>query len=136
MVLKRIDIYGLNDIYAVSMLEKEFKNAVDEPWKTEPPWKRYRKKLLLNLAVLDEYKEQAIDFPQYEKLSGEDKLYSIRYPNSKKNVRILYTIVEGYVILLTAFLEKNDGDYQRAIHLAKKQIRELESWYGESVLEE
>lgn len=37
MVLKRIDIYGLNDIYAVSMLEKEFKNAVDEPWKTEPP---------------------------------------------------------------------------------------------------
>lgn len=30
MELKKIDINGLNDIYAVDVFEKEFKKAVDE----------------------------------------------------------------------------------------------------------
>ncbi len=60
-----------------------------------------------DLAVLDMEKERAIDLPQYEKLSGEKELYSIRHPESKKNVRIIYTISDDViVILLVAFLEK------------------------------
>ena len=94
----------------------------------EPPWQRYQKKLIQDLAVLDIEKEQAIDLPQYEKLSGEDKLYSIRHPETKKNVRIIYTIVDGaIVILLVAFLEKNDGDYQNAINVAKQRLKWLDS---------
>lgn len=31
--LEKIDIYGLNDIYALSVVQKEFKNAVNEQWK-------------------------------------------------------------------------------------------------------
>ncbi len=77
-----------------------------------------------DLAVLDIEKERAIDMPQYEKLSGEKELYSIRHPESKKNVRVIYTLVEdSVVILLVAFLEKNDGDYQNAINLAKKRLQ-------------
>lgn len=53
-------------------------------------------------------------------------LYSIRHPESKKNVRVIYTIIEDAVILLTAFLENNDGDYRRAISVAKKRLNWLQ----------
>lgn len=127
MELEKIDINGLNDIYTLDVVQKEFRKAVDEPWKEIPPWKRYQKKLLQDLAVLDEHKESAIEFSQYERLSTEEKLYSIRHPETPKNVRVIYTITEGVVILLHAFLEKNDGDYQKAIRVAKNRLRVLES---------
>ena len=128
MKLEKIEINGLKNIYALSVVQKEFKKAVNEQWKENPPWQRYQKKLIQDLAVLDIEKEQAIDLPQYEKLSGEDRLYSIRHPESKKNVRIIYTIAEGaVVILLVAFLDKNDGDYQKAINVAKQRLKWLDS---------
>ena len=128
MELEKIDINGLNDIYALSVVQKEFTKSVNEQWKSNPPWQRYQKKLIQDLAVLDMEKERAIDLPQYEKLNGEKELFSIRHPESKKNVRIIYTIVEGgIVVLLVAFLEKNDGDYQNAINVAKRRLRWLNS---------
>ena len=128
MELEKIDINGLNDIYALSVVQKEFTKSVNEQWKSNPPWQRYQKKLIQDLAVLDMEKERAIDLPQYEKLTGEKELFSIRHPASKKNVRIIYTIVEGgIVVLLVAFLEKNDGDYQNAINVAKCRLRWLNS---------
>lgn len=127
MTLEKIDIEGLNNIYALSVVQKEFKKAVNEQWKENPPWQRYQKKLMEDLAVLDTEKEKAIDLPQYERLWGEEKLYSIRHPETKKNVRVIYTIAEGtIVILLVAFLEKNDGDYLKAIRVAKKRLKWLE----------
>lgn len=128
MELEKIDINGLNDIYALSVVRKEFTKSVNEQWKSNPPWQRYQKKLIQDLAVLDIEKEHAIDLLQYEKLSGEKNLYCIRHPESKKNVRVIYTIIEGgIVILLAAFLEKNDGDYQIAINVAKRRLRWLNS---------
>ncbi len=121
MELEKLKIAELDDIYSVPQVQKEFEKAVNEKWKKNPPWERYQKKLIQDLAVLDQEKEQAIDFAQFEKLSGEDNLYSIRHPETKKNVRILYTIEEGVVILLTAFLEKNEGDYRIAMRKAKKR---------------
>ncbi len=127
MELEQIVIGGANSIYAISSVKKEFQKAVNEIWKSNPPWSRYQKKLIGDLVVLDQDKEKALDYPQYEKLTGEDNLYSIRHPESKKNVRVLYTIWLGNVILLTAFLEKNDADYQRAIKKAKNRIKWLYS---------
>ena len=128
MELEKLDMNGLNDIYALSVVRKEFIKAVNEKWKTNPPWQRYQKKLMQDLAVLDIEKERAIDFPQYEKLRDEDNLYSIRHPKTKKNVRVLYTIADGsIVILLVAFLEKNDGDYDNAISVAKRRLKWLQS---------
>lgn len=112
----------------MDVVQKEFVKAVNEQWNKKPPWQRYQKKLIQDLAVLDMEKERAIEFPQYEKLSGEDKLYSIRHPETKKNVRVIYTIVNGsIVILLVAFFEKNEGDYRNAINVAKKRLKWLES---------
>ena len=128
MELKKIDINGLNDIYAVDVFEKEFKKAVDESWKSDPPWKRYQTKLIKNLVILDTEKEQAVRLKQFEKLSGTEELYSIRYPEANKNFRVIYTVYEeNFIILLTAFQEKNDGDYRRAVAVAEKRLRQLEN---------
>ena len=109
MDLEKIDIDGINNTYTLSVVQKEFRKAVDEQWKKNPPWQRYQRKLIQDLAVLDMEKERAIHLPQYEKLSGEENLYSIGHPESKKNVRVIYTIFEGTIIvLLVAFLEKCD----------------------------
>lgn len=127
MELEQICINGINNTYAISNVRKEFLKAVDEPWKEIPPWQRYQRKLIEDLAVLEQERERAIDLPQFEKLTGVDRLYCIRHPESKKNVRVIYIIEEGTIILLTAFLEKNAGDYQRAIETAQKRLKWLDS---------
>ena len=109
LYLEKIIINGLDDIYIISNVRKEFEKAVNEAWKEKPPWERFQKKLIADLAVLSELKERAIDLQQFEKLSGEKELYSIRHPETRKNIRVVYTIDEHQIILLTAFLEKNDG---------------------------
>lgn len=127
MELEKICITGINNTYAISSVKKEFRKAVDETWKEEPPWKRYQQKLIEDLAVLEQEREGAVDLQQFEKLNGVNRLYSIRHPESKKNVRLIYTIEAGAIILLVAFLEKNSGDYQRAINTAQKRLKWLES---------
>lgn len=124
--LVKIDVKGLENTYAVSVFEKEFLKAVNEPWLDEEPFKRYQKKLIEDLTVLEMEKEKAIDMPQYEKITGEMDLYSIRHPESRKNIRVIYTIYEEAIIILTAFLEKNSGDYRKAIRLAKRRLKELD----------
>lgn len=121
-----IDVKGLENTYAVSVFEKEFLKAVNEPWLDKEPFKRYQKKLIEDLTVLEMEKEKAIDMPQYEKITVEMDLYSIRHPESRKNIRVIYTIYEEAIIILTAFLEKNSGDYRKVIRLAKRRLKELD----------
>lgn len=52
---------GLENIYAVSVFEKEFLKAVNEPWLDEEPFKRYQKKLIEDLTVLETEKEKVTD---------------------------------------------------------------------------
>ena len=86
-----------------------------------------KKKLLADLAVLDIEKEKAIDLAAFEKLTNEKDLYSIHRPNSRTNVRIIYTIIDRkIIILLTVFLEKNKSDYQNAISVAKNRLKQLQ----------
>lgn len=115
----------LKNTYALSCVKEEFQKAVNEKWRQSPPWERYQKKLIGNLAILEDYKEQAITLVQFEKLTGVDNLYSIRYPKAKKNIRVIYTIYGDSIILLKAFLEKSDSDYQRAIKISKERLKQL-----------
>ena len=125
MELEKISISGISDVYAVSAIKKEFKKAVNQPWKNSEPYPEYQKKLLTDLAVLDI--EKAIDLAAFEKLTNEKDLYSIHRPNSRKNVRIIYTIIDRkIIILLTVFLEKNKSDYQNAISVAKNRLKQLQ----------
>ena len=125
MALEKISISGISDVYAVSAIKKEFKKAVNQPWKNSEPYPEYQKKLLADLAVLDI--EKAIDLAAFEKLTNEKDLYSIHRPNSRKNIRIIYTIIDRkIIILLTVFLEKNKSDYQNAISVAKNRLKQLQ----------
>lgn len=125
MALEKISISAISDVYAVSAIKKEFKKAVNQPWKNSEPYPEYQKKLLADLAVLDI--EKAIDLAAFEKLTNEKDLYSIHRPNSRKNVRIIYTIIDRkIIILLTVFLEKNKSDYQNAISVAKNRLKQLQ----------
>lgn len=127
MALEKISISGISDVYAVSAIKKEYKKAVNQPWKNSDPYPEYQKKLLADLAVLDIEKEKAIDLAAFEKLTNEKDLYSIHRPNSRKNVRIIYTIIDRkIIILLTVFLEKNKSDYQNAISVAKNRLKQLQ----------
>ena len=74
MELEQLLIEGLEKIYAISSVKKEFRKAVDEAWREKSPWQRYQKKLIADLAVLEQEKERAIDLPQFEKLAGIDGL--------------------------------------------------------------
>ena len=127
MKLEKIDIKGINDIFAISSVKKEFEKAADETWHDNPPWKRYQEKLIQDLAILDTEKEKAIKLQHFEKLVGIDRLYSIRHSETPKNVRVIYTIEKGFIVLLTVFLEKNTGDYKKAVARAKKRLQWLDS---------
>lgn len=76
MELEKISISGISDVYAVSAIKKEFKKAVNQPWKNSEPYPEYQKKLLADLAVLDIEKEKAIDLAAFEKLTNE-KIYIV-----------------------------------------------------------
>ena len=73
----------------------------------------------------------ATDGVSFEKI--EDNIYSIRYPKSRHNPRVIYSffIEHGIIVLLTAFLEKNSSDYEFAKKRAKNRIQAIK---GESEL--
>ena len=119
MKLVKIDINKLEDIYSLDCFEKEFRKAIGEIWKQNPPFLRYQKKLLIDLAVLDDQKENAVKLPEFERLTDEIGLFSIRHPHSNINMRVIYTIEEGFVILITVFIEKNRSDYNKAIKISR-----------------
>ena len=121
MKLVKIDINKLEDIYSLDCFEKEFRKAIGEIWKQNPPFLRYQKKLLIDLSVLDDQKENAVKLPEFERLTDEIGLFSIRHPHSNINMRVIYTIEEGFVILITVFIEKNRSDYNKAIKISRKR---------------
>lgn len=68
-----------------------------------------------------------MDCFQKEFKNIKPNLYSIRYPKSKLNPRVLYIYLdEGEVLLLAAFKEKSKSDYARNIKLALNRLKILE----------
>ena len=127
MKLIKLSINKLSDSYSIEIVEKEFSKAVNEKWKRNPPWQRYQRRLLQDLAILEEQKFNAIGLEGFEKLETNSDLYSIRHPQTAKNVRVIFTFYEGSIVLLKAFLEKTNGDYKRAIKTAEKRLRWLKA---------
>ncbi len=117
-----------SQIYEVDCFQKEFLEMSDEKYALTPPYPRYQKWLIGKLCVLEELREEAVRLRDFEVLEGTSpKLYSIRYPKSKQNLRVIYTYLEdGEILLLTAFKEKSSSDYDRHIRLAKRRIKALE----------
>lgn len=93
--------------------------------------KRYVGWLLRSLRILDVQKERAILHPQFEKVDSFG-IYSIRYPNAKRNPRVLYFFIhEGVPVLLCAFLEKSKNDYTKAIAISKDRAKFIKKRWAE-----
>lgn len=115
-------------IYGVDRFEKEFSKMVDERLKDSPPYPRFQKWLIGRLNILDRMGKNAIKLEGFEKLDSDNpELFSIRFPHSKLNPRVIYACIEGDdIILLTAFKEENaKGDYRNAMKRAKSRYIQL-----------
>jgi phage-related protein len=125
--LEILQTEGFDNIYEVDCFQNEFLGTVTEHPKTAQHIPRYQNWLLTKLAILDELGMYALSLPQFEALTNVDpKLYSIRYPKSPKNPRVLYVYVHGRkIILLAAFTEKNKSDYSNGIERALHRLRQL-----------
>ena len=55
MELEQLLIEELEE--TISSVKKEFRKAVDEAWRENAPWQRYQKKLIADLAVLEQEKD-------------------------------------------------------------------------------
>lgn len=117
-----------DNVYEVDCFEKEFRKTTDERLKPQEPYGRYQRWLIRSLARLEEMGREALNLQEFECLSDTSpKIYSIRYANSKKNPRVLYAYFEkDTIILLGAFQENNDSDYERNIKIAQKRWKELQ----------
>jgi len=73
----------------------------------------------------------------FEKLSGCENLFSIRWREFRGNPRVLFFAVieddgQETFVLLTAFKELNAGDYKRAISVAENRRKQvLRDFYEE-----
>ena len=132
--LVKFDSY--NHIYGPDNFFEEFSKTVldldidtassSTPSAQSKQTKQYVGWLLRSLTLLNEAGVSATRLKGFEKLSGTGDLYSVKYPHTGKNPRILYFFVQGQnVILLYSFLEKNKGDYQRAINVAEQRKKLL-----------
>ncbi len=113
----------LNNIYYVESFIDNFNNVTAEKLGV-PPDGRYEKWLRRSLIHLDELGAKAINLPNFEKLKNSE-LYSMRYPNSKINPRVLYYISGCNIILLYVFKEKSSSDYDAAIIKGENILNKL-----------
>ena len=109
---------NFNKIYELDCFQKEFIKATDNEL-------RYKKWLARKLAILDEKGSKAVILEEFEHLEyDKTDLYSIRYPKSKNNPRVIYFLIEDdNVILVTAFKEKSNKDYRQGIERAVKRYK-------------
>ena len=122
MRLLKLDKY--NKIYVVEEFREEFEKTVNE----HNVDGRYHRWLRRKLNVLDESGFSALSGRDFEPLENTDpKLYSMRYPKSPKNPRVVYAYIDdGAVYLLHTFKEtskKTGSDYNSAIKVATKRLK-------------
>lgn len=118
--MEKIRVDGLDNIYLVEGFEEEFDKITNNE-------ERYKIWLTKSLAQLDVLGKEALKLPGFEKLKKiSPNIYSIRYPKSIINPRVLYIYFEGKkVILLKTFKEKKKSDYTKNIKIAKNIINKL-----------
>lgn len=91
---------------------------------------RFIKMFRLRLKHLEQYWEMCIDKKDwFESLKRAPGLYSIRFNNGPKNIRIIFKFTgfekRQIVLLLCSFEEKGIKDYTKAIEIANERIEQV-----------
>lgn len=118
-----LKVPGYKNIYEVERFEDEFSRLIKDSGEKI----RYHNWLDRSLMSLDEMGQKAITQMHFEFICGYgEDIYSIRYPNSKKNPRVIFFFFEdSSPILLTSFLEKSPSDYCRGCRRAVTRVKAL-----------
>ena len=124
--------YNVTDkIFYIDVVARELKKLFSNDKFNE---KRYYDWLDLKLKLLDVRNLQSLlveSSRDFEKLSGQEKMpvYSLRNIKISGNIRVIFSTYdldgEEIIILLTAFKEKNKGDYKESIDRAKNRLKEV-----------
>ena len=107
-----------------------FLEELKELMKQRVPKKRREKvakKYISLLETIREQRKEVITLPYFEKLKGTRSmdLYCLRLVKKSPNIRIIFTFIGSYVVLLTAFEEREESDYKKAIESAVNRYRDL-----------
>ena len=126
-LLELLKTEGFNNIYEVEPFKKEFQKIAKRD-NRDYNW------LIAKLRMLEKKGMDALKLESFEPLPNTNpKLYSIRYPHSPLNPRVIYVYINGNEIyLLTAFKEsskKTNSDYDSAIKVAQDRLKYLEEYY-------
>lgn len=93
---------------------------------------RFIKMFRLRLKHLDQYWEMCVNKKDwFETLRRAPGLYSMRFNNGPKNVRIIFKFTgfekRQIALLLCSFEEKETKDYTKAIEIANERIEQIKN---------
>jgi hypothetical protein len=120
-----IKINGYTKIFAAEIFSDDFEKMFG---KNRGEIARYESWLAAILVILDNEGMNALKFMQFEHLqsTSNPNLYAIRHPGSKINERYIYIYMSGESsVLLTAFKEMGNADYEKAINRALAICEEI-----------
>ncbi|MBR6408428.1 MAG: hypothetical protein IKS19_07620 [Clostridia bacterium] len=124
--MELLKVSGFEHIHQVDDFKKLFEQATSE----KDADGRYHRWLRQKLFILDNLGMEALKLEGFEPLSDTDpKLFSIRYPHSRVNPRIIYIYADkSEIYLLYAFKESSktaNSDYRAAIKTASNRLKYL-----------
>lgn len=118
--------FHCNKIRTHPKFEEELKSILEKSGYKQRFIKLYR----LRLKHLEQYWERCIDKKDwFELLKQASGLYSMRFNNGSKNIRILFKFTDfekrQIALLLCTFEEKKTKDYSKAIEVANNRIEQI-----------
>lgn len=121
-----LSVEGFEHIFQVDSFAEDLYACIGKDKRT---LKSYQKRLRKRLDILEANGKRATNKFQFEYI--EKNLYSIRFPESELNPRVLYAFIldNNTVILLTAFLEKNKSDYEFGKRKARNIMHHIKEEY-------
>ena len=117
-------VEGLNRVYIIPQVETELKKLFG---KSQKDLNNYKEYLISQLQIVERVDKHLDEFPFEHLKETHADLYRIRSKSKRKNVRVIYYYqIDEKIVLLCAFEERSKADYDRAIALALKRIKEIE----------
>lgn len=118
--------FNCNRIRTHPKFEEELKNVIEKSGYKQ----RFIKTFRLRLKHLEQYWEICINKKDwFESLKRAPGLYSMRFNNGPKNIRIIFKFAgfkkRKIALLLCSFEEKEPKDYTKAIEIANERIEQI-----------
>ena len=117
-------VKGLNRVYIIPQVETELEKLYGKSKKDFADYKAY---LISQFQIVERVDKHLDEFPFEHLKEKHADLYRIRSKSKRKNVRVIYYYqIDEKIVMLCAFEERSKADYDKAIALSLKRIKEIE----------